>query len=308
MYDIQDIVDSYGEYDDEAYEAFGNIDVDYADQISGCSGNRLPWWRDDERALPNGVLHSALFGVVKKGKRGNLKDQTICASKNVKIMYSGERLDQADLDVWEQCIHLGRSIAVNSPIFFSGGEFLKAIGKGTGKSQYVWLDRVFNRLMLSMMIIETEKIKYKGQLVNGFWWDKKRKKFKIRLNPELTELFGKYMYTKINHQKKLEVAKEKSPLLIWMFRFYSSHKKPFPMYVETLKDLCGSENSLKSFKYQLKKALEKLSMLTGWTCWIDKSGKVYVQKTKQIESSYNPKKHTNQSETSDFEVGDPSPF
>ena len=61
---------------------------------------RLPLWPAELRTCPSCVLRSALFGVVRRGKRSYLERQIIAIWANTTIRYTGMRLDQADLDVW----------------------------------------------------------------------------------------------------------------------------------------------------------------------------------------------------------------
>jgi len=64
----------------------------------------------------------------------------------ISVVFTGPRLDQADLDVWEQCIHIARTSALGNTIQFSAHGFLKAIGRNTGLSQHEWLKGAFARL------------------------------------------------------------------------------------------------------------------------------------------------------------------
>ena len=61
----------------------------------------LPFWPEAVRGVPNGVLRSALFGAIKKGQRRYLEREEIHALDGIRIIYTGLRLDQGDLDVWE---------------------------------------------------------------------------------------------------------------------------------------------------------------------------------------------------------------
>jgi TrfA protein len=60
----------------------------------------LPSWPDAVRAVPNGFLRSALFGAIAKGRRRYLERELIATVEGVEIRYTGQRLDQGDLDVW----------------------------------------------------------------------------------------------------------------------------------------------------------------------------------------------------------------
>ncbi len=64
----------------------------------------FPVWPEAVRSAPNAILRSALFGIVRKGKRPVLDGvELVPAVKGVEIkVRSGVSLDQNDLDVWEE--------------------------------------------------------------------------------------------------------------------------------------------------------------------------------------------------------------
>jgi hypothetical protein len=68
---------------------------------------QLPLWPEAKRGVPNDILRSALFAAIQGKGREYVKQHMIAAYDGVKIKYTGEQLDQSDLDVWEQILHLG---------------------------------------------------------------------------------------------------------------------------------------------------------------------------------------------------------
>ncbi|MBL8252349.1 MAG: hypothetical protein JNJ76_01950 [Candidatus Competibacter sp.] len=68
----------------------------------------LPIWPDAVRAVPNGMLRSALFGAIRRGSRRYMERERIAALEGIEIFYTGQRLDQGDLDVWEMILHIAR--------------------------------------------------------------------------------------------------------------------------------------------------------------------------------------------------------
>ncbi|QBY46347.1 hypothetical protein ArsFIN_49580 (plasmid) [Arsenophonus nasoniae] len=50
------------------------------------------------------------------------------------VKYTGEQLDQADLDVWLECISRCKDTPLGHIVRFSSYEFLKGIKRSTGKS------------------------------------------------------------------------------------------------------------------------------------------------------------------------------
>jgi hypothetical protein len=98
------------------------------------------------RGAPNDILRSALFAAIQGKGRQHLENRLIASVESISIKYTGEQLDQSDLDVWEQVIHLARQTQLGTVCEFKGGTFLKALGRSTGKKDYQWLDRVLSRL------------------------------------------------------------------------------------------------------------------------------------------------------------------
>lgn len=104
-----------------------------------CHTARLPLWPEATRGVPNAVLRSALFGAIRKGRRAFQQRVQKATVDGVKMIHTGPTLDQADLDVWEQCLQLARESGLGARIEFTAHAFLKAIGRSTGRSQHEWL-------------------------------------------------------------------------------------------------------------------------------------------------------------------------
>src|SRR4051812_22423230 len=69
---------------------------------------QLPLWPEPVRGTPNSFLRSALFAAIQGKTQTRLKRQLLGSIQGVTVRYTGEQLDQSDLDVWEQAIHLAR--------------------------------------------------------------------------------------------------------------------------------------------------------------------------------------------------------
>lgn len=67
---------------------------------------RLPSCAPGKHVGPNACFQSALFGMVVRGQRKYLNGQKIVTFKGMSISYTGEQLDQGDLDVLIHAIHL----------------------------------------------------------------------------------------------------------------------------------------------------------------------------------------------------------
>lgn len=238
---------------------------------------QLPLWPEPVRGVPNSVLRSALFGAKKRGKRA-YQDAVRKASMNgVIVIHTGPTLDQADLDVWEQCLHLARTGGLGVEIRFTGHGFLKAIGRGTGKSQHDWLKSSLRRLMTSLVELQDGTKAYAGQLIHHWARDEETGHHVMELNPKIAAMYGMDGWSQVEWEQRQTLKRQ--PLAQWLHGFYSTHARPFPMKVETLHRLSGSENSqIAGFRRELKEALTKLADATGWAWKIDDSDLVHIDK------------------------------
>lgn len=237
----------------------------------------LPLWGDRIRGVPNSVLRSALFTATKRGKRAYLERVEIASVDKISVLFTGPRLDQADLDVWEQCLHIARTSALGTRISFTAHAFLKAIGRNTSGANHEWLKGAFARLAGSVVELKDGKRAYFGALISHGERNDATGHFEIEINPKIASLYNDDGWTGQDWEQRK--ALQGKPLALWLHGFYSSHAQPFDYKIETLHKLCGSETSdLNKFKQSLKQALADLSEVTSWLACTDKD-KVQVFKT-----------------------------
>jgi hypothetical protein len=242
------------------------------------NGEQLPLWPATVRGVPNLVLRSALFGTVQRGARAYQTAVKKASVDNVTVMHTGPQLDQADLDVWEQCLHLARVGGLGTRIEFTSGSFLTAIGRGKGKSQYEWLKGALRRLMTSLVELEDGKKAYAGQLIHHWSRDEVTGLNILEINPALSRLYGTDGWTGVQVDERRFLKKQ--PLAQWLHGFYSTHARPYALKVETIHRLCGSESKLMySFRRELSEALVSLSEATGWECRIDEKDLVQIKRS-----------------------------
>lgn len=239
---------------------------------------QLPLWPDAVRGVPNSVLRSALFGAVKRGRRAFMQGEPLAAVEGVAVLFTGPRLDQADLDVWEQCLLLARTSGLGTRIQFSAHGFLKDIGRSTGGKDMEWLRNAFRRLASSVVEIKDGKRAYFGPMIHHGIRDDETGHYVIEINPAIAKLYGSDGWSQVEWDQRQ--ALKKQPLAQWLHGFYTSHAKPYPMKVETIHRLSGSENSqMAGFRRELRGAMEKLSAATGWTWEIDAGDLMHVRRT-----------------------------
>lgn len=238
---------------------------------------QLPMWGERIRGVPNSVLRSALFSATKRGKRAYFERQKIASVDGISVVFTGPRLDQADLDVWEQCLHIARTDYLGTKISFTANGFLKAIGRSTGKSDHEWLKGAFSRLAGSVVEMSNGKKAYFGALISYGARNEETGFYELELNPKIASLYNDDSWTGQDWEQRK--ALKGKPLALWLHGFYSTHENPYDYKVETLWRLCGSEaKELKHFKEKLNEALPLLGEATGWSMRIEED-KLQVFKT-----------------------------
>jgi hypothetical protein len=246
---------------------------------------RFPDWPEKTRGIPNVCLRSALFAVIKRGRRRVVNREPIASLKGVTIQYTGWRLDQGDFDVLAQVLHfLAHKPDPKARQFLRirAKPFLAAIGRQSGKSGREWLKQSLGRLAGSTVEISIDlnhgsqkgNFAYTGPLVDEFCLSDEERSSVIRINPRLAGLFD-VGWTQVQWHQRLQL---KTDLAKWLHGFYVSHRAPFPVKIATLKHLCGSECArLVDFRRGLRTAMNELievGAILGWG--IDQEDKLTV--------------------------------
>ena len=218
---------------------------------------QLPLWPAPKRGAPNAVLRGALFAAVQgKGRAAMLRQELVAAQRGITIRYTGWQLDQSDLDVWEQALHLARTQALGTQCRFTEKGFLKALGRQTGKSDREWLRSAFARLTATAVEISDGHRTYGGNLLE-FYRDEDTGRTVLEINPKLAALYGRTQWTQIDWEQRQWLRGK--PLALWLHGFYASHAAPHPLSVAYLHKLSGSRTKqLWKFKQNLTQALRYL--------------------------------------------------
>lgn len=219
---------------------------------------QLPIWPDAVRGMPNGMLRSALFGAIKKGPRRHIKGEEIAAQEGIEIRYTGERLDQGDLDVWESILHVCRFQNMGSHCRFTAYSMLKLLGMtDTGKNRTTLQTRI-ERLRANAINIRQGRYTYIGGLIDEGYKDEDTHEYVVVVNTKIRPLFAADQFTQIDWNVRHALAGQ--PLAQWLHGYYASHAQPFPVRAETLLKLSGSENeACFSARQKLRKALDALA-------------------------------------------------
>ena len=229
---------------------------------------KLPTYPELVRVVPNLVLRSALFCAGKKAKKGtrdSLERQEIHAQDGIRIIYTGSRLDQDDLDVWESVLHAVRHQAIGNQCRVTAYQLLIDQEKTDTGINRDTLNERLSRLKATAIDVTAGRYGYEGSLIDEVFRDNETRQYIIRLNPKLSALFAADQFTKVDWRVRRALGTK--ALAKWLHGFYASHAKPFPIKVETLLKLSGSKNlDPSSGRQTLRNALNALAKASNDNC------------------------------------------
>lgn len=217
----------------------------------------FPRWPEEKRGTPNSFLRSALFAAVQSKDRVYMKESILFSQQGISIKYTGEQLNQEDLDVWEAISHLARQHPLGNECSFTAYSILKALELPLGGCQHQRLHSAIIRLTACAVEIRHEGRVYFGSLIESGVKDEVTSHYTISINKKLNRLFGDNGWTAIDWQQRLLLRRK--PLAQALHAYFSSHERPYPVKLATLQELTGSQNKQPSdFKRKVKAALEAL--------------------------------------------------
>lgn len=230
---------------------------------------QLPIWPEPERAAPSALLRSALFGVVRRGRRKQLKRELLASWKGSSIRYTGEQLDQYDEDVWLEALHLARvqDLSDENGVQFTARSFLKAMGRKYSGDAAVVLLNSFERMVANAVVVRIGDCEYVGSLIHSFVRHESSGRYILKLNPDLRKLFDAG-YTRFNWKKRRALPTD---LARWLYGYIHSHRAtksdPHRIGLSSLRALSGSNTEMKGFRRSVRRAMadmEKAKVVSRW--------------------------------------------
>jgi hypothetical protein len=230
---------------------------------------QLPLWSEPERAIPNTVLRSALFGVVRRGHRKFINGETLASWKDTSIRYKGEQLDQYDEDVWLQALHIARlqDLSDAHGIRFTSRSFLTAMGRQYSGAAAKALHASIERMIACAVSVKVEGFEYMGSLISECTVHEPTGRYVLRFNPRLKQLFD-VGYTRLDWKTRRMLPTD---LARWLHGYIQSHRAtptdPHRIGLSTLKKLSAVETSLRDFRWRIRRemsALQQAGVVIAW--------------------------------------------
>ena len=231
----------------------------------------LPDWPESYRALPNEILRSALFNCRNRNlPRMFMKEVEIAVIGDGQVIYRGEELRQDDELVWMHLMHLIKKSPLGECVEFTPYSFIKALGWPIKGQSYERLRNCLRRMQATALRIQSKRLHsfVSISLIQKFMSRNERNenltRWQVWVGKEMQLLFDEEFLTKVMWDTRRSLP---DGIASKLFGYWASHRKPYPVKVETLLKLCGSGMQAKHFKAELKRALELLKesgFLEAW--------------------------------------------
>ncbi|EAX5070742.1 TPA: replication initiator protein A [Escherichia coli] len=221
-------------------------------------------WPDSMRALPNDYARSALFTVKNKRqpREALQKKEIYHINKDVRITYTGLEL-RADDDelVWQQVLEYAKRKPMGEPITFTFYELCQDLGWSYNGRYISKAEECLTRLQATAMQFISDRV---GQLESVSLIGRfrviergtRQSRCEVMIDKEMVLLFAGDHYSKFIWEKYRKL----SPTARRLFDYFSSHRDPYPMKLETFRLMCGSETSAsRKWKQQVSKACDELN-------------------------------------------------
>ena len=247
---------------------------------------QFPLWGEVQRGVPNEIARSALFTAVHGKSREYVVDKHIFSQNGFTITYTGITLTQAHLDVFEGIMHLAREMLEGNTVRFTAHGLLKLIGRKTSGRDHERFARTLSELTATAVKIKREDgAVYWGSLLPEGAGRPENGYYAVKVNRQLIKLFERGFTVLEWEQRK---ALSRKPLAQALHVWLCSHERPYPVTVEYLHDITGSNTKdLRYFRKNLKAALDELVSVGVLPSWhIDERDKVHFVKAQARASSH----------------------
>lgn len=240
---------------------------------TAATQERLPFWPDDVRCLPNEILRCALFNAKnRKQKREELKNAAIFIIGDGAVSYTGQELRQDDQTVWMQLIDLAKSQEAGVYVEFTPKAFCQAISWPLSGQSYTRLRECLTRMQATALSVYSARL---GEgislsMIPVFKWEdqstgKKLPKWQVKIAPELKKAFGDVHFTRVEWQQRLALP---DGLATWLHGYFATHSKPFPIKLETIKQGAGitieNNSELRRMVADALRKLVEVNFLADW--------------------------------------------
>lgn len=223
----------------------------------------LPGVSQGRKLAPHVALRTSLFSALadqrkKGGAREFVKDKQIAGLSNMRVLFTGQILDQQDLDVLLAVLSAAHGQPLGGVIVTPARQLLLSQRKGDDGRSYSDLEASLKRLAGAVLDVEQGGARFIGSLLSSAKRPSAGDAWSLRIDPELVKLFYPGGFTSLH--AGIRAALNGKPLAKWLEGYYSSQPEAHALRVETVKRLSGSQTKdLRSFKQTLVRSLRSVT-------------------------------------------------
>lgn len=225
--------------------------------------------RQDLRHIPNDYARSSIFTARNKRqpRRMLINERLFHYNQHISILYSGQELRAEDDEiVWLQILKYGEDVPLGKPFEFSVKGLVRDVGWSKNGHNYDRARLCITRLKANEVLALNEKAYGKSgafSLIQSYIAinDAKGKptQYRVEIAPDLIMLFAGNNFT--SHSWK--AYRNLSPVARRLADHIESHKSPYPLSIETFRQMCGStDNNTRSWRQTVKRACAEIQGAT----------------------------------------------
>lgn len=224
---------------------------------------KLPFWSSNFRVMPNDFSRSALFTVRNKQTKRSVMEKVVLYHYNndVSIEYTGIELRAYDDElVWQQVLDYAKEFPLGSEIRFTFYQLCNDLGWGVNATYYEKIEKCLTRLKATSLNFRSNRLhqleafsllnKFKIDMLNG-----RRGDIMVAIDPVILQLFNGNQYTKMEWEQYRALG----PIARRLYDYLASHREPYPLLLDTFRQMCGSDSAhARKWRDMTKAACEEL--------------------------------------------------
>lgn len=224
---------------------------------------KLPFWSSNFRVMPNDFSRSALFTVRNKQTKRSVMEKVVLYHYNndVSIEFTGIELRAYDDElVWQQVLDYAKEYPLGSEIKFTFYQLCNDLGWPVNGSYFEKIEKCLSRLKANSLNFRSNRLHQLEafSLLNKFKFDKvngRRGDIMVVIDPVIIQLFNGNQYTKMEWEQYRSIG----PIARRLYDYLASHREPYPLLLDTFRQMCGSESAhARKWREMTKSACEEL--------------------------------------------------
>ena len=171
--------------------------------------------------------------------------------------------------VWQQVLEYAKRTPIGEPITFTFYELCQDLGWSINGRYYTKAEECLSRLQATAMDFTSDRVGHleSVSLLHRFRVldrGKKTSRCQVLIDEEIVVLFAGDHYTKFIWEKYRKL----SPTARRMFDYFSSHREPYPLKLETFRLMCGSDSTREEVNDRSAGSLRRVArQRLWWSYW-----------------------------------------